>query len=156
MTFGEAMLTALKRLLTARRAKAKIKGVFGRYVSPGQVQRIADGGSTLQAGLWEQRKVRVIVFFCPEWGFSDASLPRLRSILRGIDTPVDVSHDGLTAWFEGEAKKDEFERVRLLLESVAAEPDFRGFRIGVAEGDSESMIDNWRIAGEAFRNGRAA
>jgi hypothetical protein len=98
------------------------------------------------------QKVRVIAFYYPGWGFSDASLPKLRAMLEEIDAPVDVLHSGVTVCFVGEEKKEEFNRVCRLLEAAAAEPEFHGFKVGVAEGYSKSFVDVGRITTEAFLN----
>ena len=97
-------------------------------------------------------KLRVIQFGSSDWGFTDASMPKVRNILAQLqDEDVQVWHSGLTAKFRGEKKKIDYERVKTLLEMSLTQPEFEGFKIGFAEGDSENFIDDGRIAMEALK-----
>ena len=154
------MLSTLRDLISPRRRKLRrqIKGMFGPYVSPILVEQLINKkAAVLPNGTPIRQKVRVIVFFYPDWGFSDGSLPKLRTILEEIGDALDeVSQSGLTICLVGEETKEEFDRIRALLEAAAATPDFDGFRVGVAEGISQGRVDVCRITGEAFKNGRGA
>lgn len=102
------------------------------------------------------QKLRVIQFGSSDWGFTDASLPKLRSILAELgDEDVQVWHSGLTAKFRGEEKKEAYERCEAMLEGLLPLPEFEGFKIGVAEGESENFIDDGRIAMDAMKKSRA-
>ena len=148
------MISILRNLLSPKRreTRRRINAMFGDYVSPELADRVINESASRNAVRTPRNKVRVIAFFCPDWGFSDPSLPRLRTILETIDVPVEVSHNSLTVYFYGEDTEKEFDRVRMLLESISAEKDFSGFKVGVAEGYLESIIDHRRITAEAFRN----
>ena len=154
MTLGKKMLSTLRNIFSPKRCQARrqIKAMFGPYVSTELVEQMIEEGSSLHTMRSRREKIRVIAFFYPGWGFSDSALPKLRAILEDIDAPVDVSHSRLTVCFYGEGTEKEFNRVRMLLEATSTEPDFSGFKVGVAEGYSESFTDVGRITAEAFHN----
>ena len=129
--------------------------MFGTYLSPEIVRRMVEDRVSPESESCSLDKVRAISFVYPDWGFSDDSLPSLQELLDQLgDSPPDVSHDGFTVCFSGDSRKAEFERVRGLLESAATRPIFRGFRVGVAEGDSASYRDTRRIEMAARQNAK--
>ena len=102
------------------------------------------------------QKLRVIQFGSSDWGFTDASMPKVRGVLAQLeDEDVQVWHSGLTVKFRGEEKKVAYERCKALLEELLPMPEFEGFKIGVAEGESENFIDDGKIAMQAMKNERA-
>lgn len=127
--------------------------MFGAYVSPELVEELIAGKEISADGARVREKLCVLVFFDPEWGFSDAALPKLRVLLQKMGgPPVELSHRGLTICFWGEDREDELRRIKALLELSATEPEFEGFRIGVAEGMFENAADRGRITRQAFKN----
>ena len=103
-----------------------------------------------------RQKLRVIQFSSSDWGFSDASIPKVRALLASFgDEEVDLVHSGLTVKFRGEEKKEAYERCKAALEELLISPEFEGFRIGFAEGESENIIDDSRIGFAAMKNARA-
>src|SRR4051812_926771 len=87
------------------------------------------------------QKLWVIQFSSRDWGFTDASMPKVRSFLASLgDEEVEVFHSGLTVRFRGEQKKEMYERCKAALEQLLPLPEFEGFKIGVAEGESENML----------------
>ena len=102
------------------------------------------------------QKLRVIQFGSADWGFTDASMPKVRALLASLaEEEVEVFHSGLTVKFRGEEKKEAYERCKASLEALLASSEFEGFKIGVAEGESESIIDDSRIGLEAMKKSRA-
>ena len=99
-----------------------------------------------------RQKLRIIQFGSADWGFTDSSMPKVSSILAKLEEEdVQVWHNGFTLKFRGEKKKEAFERTKALLEESLSLPEFDGFKIGVAEGESENFIDDGKIAMEALK-----
>lgn len=102
------------------------------------------------------RKLWVIHFSSTDWGFTDASMPKVRSLLASLgDEDVEVFHSGLTVRFRGAENKEDYERCKTALEELLPLPEFGGFKIGVAEGESESIVDDSRIGFAAAKNAKA-
>jgi hypothetical protein len=100
--------------------------------------------------------LRVIHFSSRDWGFTDASMPRVQTLLRSLEQEdVELFHSGLAIRFRGEEKKAVFDRVRTELEQLRLLPEFEGFQIGVAEGVSAHPIDDMQIGAAAAKNARA-
>lgn len=149
------MLSALRDLFSPkrRRIRRQLDGMFGTYVSPELVETMiaVESGAARRDVRSPAQRVRVIAFFYPGWGFSDASLPKLQAMLATLDAAADVSHRGMTICFTGQEAESEFKRVRGRLESALTEPEFRGFRLGVAEGDAADHAGVDRLTATAFR-----
>ena len=112
---------------------------------------------TSQKKVTPRQKLRVLVFTSADWGFTDASLPKLRAIvakLEEAEAELQVWHSSLTARFFGEEREEAFFRAKDLLEEAQKDSDFSGFHLGVAEGDMKHELDVVLISGEAFKNAR--
>jgi hypothetical protein len=99
----------------------------------------------------------VLVFTSLDWGFTDASLPKLRLIVTKLESDgaiLQVWHSSLSARFVGADAHAAFARAKGLLDEALHDPDFSGFRLGVSEGESDHELDSMRIVGDAFANAR--
>jgi hypothetical protein len=100
--------------------------------------------------------LRVIHFSSRDWGFTDASMPRVQALLRSLaQEDVDLFHSGITIRFRGEEKKGVFDQIRASLEQLRTLPEFEGFQIGVAAGVSGHPVDDMQIGSVAAKNARA-
>ena len=103
------------------------------------------------------QKLRVLAFTSADWGFSDASLPKLRAIITKLEVEgaiLQVWHSSLSARFIGDKADVAFSRAKNLLEEALHDSDFSGFRLGISEGQTEHELDTMRIIGDAFTNAR--
>jgi hypothetical protein len=101
-------------------------------------------------------RLRVIVFFTPDWNFVDGTFPHLRRVSSKLGTRDFTGfHNGFEIRVRGDAESD-FDRIMKLLGEAAATPYFPGFRIGIAEGVSAGKPDEARIAADAWKNGHNA
>jgi hypothetical protein len=105
---------------------------------------------------WVRQKLRVIYFGDPEWGFTDAAVPKLRSLIEPCDFPANIWHNGLTIEVRGDESREKFQRMVALFENARLLPEFERCRIGVSEGDSQSYVDDLRITAQAIANGEKA
>ena len=101
--------------------------------------------------------LRVLAFKSSDWGFTDASLPKLRAMIGKLEAEgadVRVRHDALVVRVYGEQGEERLSRARSLLEEALRDPDFAGFSLGFAEGAARNAIDELRISGSAFKDAK--
>lgn len=102
------------------------------------------------------RHLRVLALRSIDWGFTDASIPKLRpsvAELEKLGGVVQLWHNSLTARFSDTDQK-RFLYAKSVIEDVRNDPDFAGFVLGFAEGDAEHEIDVARISSEALKNAK--
>ena len=102
-----------------------------------------------------RRRLRVLVLKSADWGFTDSSIPKLRSIVARLETfgaETFVLHNSLTVLLYGENRDEDCMRSRQILEEALQDADFAGFCLGAAEGETAHEIDVMRISGDALKN----
>jgi hypothetical protein len=102
----------------------------------------------------ESVRLQVFVFKSIDWGFTDASLPKVRVLvdrLSGFGADVATSHNSLIVRIRGErcARNADVSR---LLEEARCDPVFDGFVTGFAEGTLDNQLSASFIAAAALKN----
>jgi hypothetical protein len=101
-------------------------------------------------------RLRVIVFFSPDWNFVDGMFPHLRRVLSKLGgKDFRAFHNGIEVRIRGDAD-DGYDSVKNVLLEAASTPYFPGFKMGTAEGVSSGSADDARVAASAWKNGHDA